>query len=260
MSWAAPRRWRIDLRGLVIPVALLVLAQAVSVLAHLQSDSVAPPSEIAVALFTALGDGLILRATYQTLGAAAAGLAIGFVIGLAAGLALGLSRLADRLMEFTVEAFRPIPSVALIPVAMLVYGFGYRMEIAIVAFASLWPVLIMTRAATAGVHARLREVSRLLGFGIVDHVRKIILPAVLPRVFVALRLVIGIALIVAVSVEIAANPLGLGYTMMVAEQSLHPDLMLALLVWIGLIGWTLNALFLQLQQRLFPIARAGSNG
>jgi NitT/TauT family transport system permease protein len=260
MSGASPRRWRFDLRGLVIPSALLVLAQAASVFAHLQSDSVAPPSDVAVALLTALGDGLILRATYQTLGAATAGLALGFVIGLSGGLALGLFRHADRLMEFSVEAFRPIPSVALIPVAMLLYGFGYRMEIAIVAFATLWPILIMTRAATVGVNTRLREVSRLLGFGFVDQVRKIILPAVLPRVFVALRLAIGIALIVAVSVEIAANPLGLGYTMMVAEQSLHPDVMLALLVWIGLLGWTLNALFLNVQKRLFPLSRLGGSG
>jgi NitT/TauT family transport system permease protein len=242
---------------LVIPAALLVLAQAASILAHLQSDSVAPPSAVAVALVAALGDGLILRATYQTLGAAAAGLTIGFMIGLSAGLALGLSRPADRLMEFTVEAFRPIPSVALIPVAMLLYGFGYRMEIAIVAFATLWPILIMTRTATVAVNTRLREVSRLLGFDFISHVRKIILPAVLPRVFVALRLAIGIALIVAVSVEIAANPLGLGYTMIVAEQSLHPDVMLALLVWIGLLGWALNGLFLNLQNRLFPASRFG---
>jgi NitT/TauT family transport system permease protein len=258
MNGIPPRWLRFELRGLVIPLALLVVAQVAWVLAHPQSDSVAPPSAVAVALVAALGDGLILHATYQTLGAAAAGLALGFAIGLSAGLLLGLSRPADRLMEFSVEAFRPIPSVALIPVAMLIYGFGYRMEIAIVAFATLWPILILTRAATAAVNKRLREVARLLGFGFVSQLRKIILPAVMPRVFVALRLAIGIALIVAVSVEIAANPLGLGYTMMVAEQSLHPDVMLALLVWIGLLGWILNALFLRLQKRLFPASRFGA--
>ena len=64
------------------------------------------------------------------------------------------SVVADRLMEFSVESLRPIPSVALIPVAMLTFGFGFRMEIAIVAFAAFWPVLILTRNAVAGIEPR----------------------------------------------------------------------------------------------------------
>jgi len=83
-----------------------------------------------------------------------------------------------------------------------------------------------------------------------------VLPAALPRIFVAFRLAAGIALIVAVTVEIAINPLGLGYAMMNAQQTLRPALMLALLVWIGLIGWGFNGLLLWMQNRLFgPAAR-----
>jgi NitT/TauT family transport system permease protein len=161
-------------------------------------------------------------------------------------------------MEFSIEAFRPIPSVALIPVAMLVYGFGYRMEIAIVAFATTWPMLLFTRAAVGSIEPRLVEVSRALGFGTLARVWKIILPAALPRIFMAFRLAVGIALIVAVTVEIAANPYGLGYAMMVAQQSLRPALMFAILIWIGLVGWLLNALMIWAQRRLFgPAAATG---
>ena len=79
------------------------------------------------------------------------------------------------------------------------------------------------------------------------------LPAIVPRLFVALRLGVAIALVVAVTVEIAANPHGMGYAMMIAQQSLDPALMLAWLFWIGVVGYAINAAALRLQQR---VARA----
>jgi NitT/TauT family transport system permease protein len=80
-------------------------------------------------------------------------------------------------------------------------------------------------------------------------------PAALPRIFVAFRLAAGIALIVAVTVEIAINPQGLGYGVMTAGQALRPELMLAFIVWIGLVGYGVNAALLAAQAVLF--ARAG---
>ena len=84
------------------------------------------------------------------------------------------------------------------------------MEIVIVAFACVWPILILSRAAVGGIEPRLMEVSRALRLSPADRVRKIIIPAALPRIFLAFRLAAGIALIVAVTVEIAINPIGLG--------------------------------------------------
>jgi NitT/TauT family transport system permease protein len=238
-------------RGAVVPVALVIAAELAAIAVDLKSDSLARPSDIIAAGFEAVGSGNLVRATGATLAAAAIGLGLGAVLGLAAGIVLGLSKIADRLMEFSVEAFRPIPSVALIPIAMLIWGFGYGMEIAIIAFATFWPVLILSRAAVGGIEPRLLEVSRALGLGFLARVGKIVLPAALPRIFVAVRLAVGIALIVAVTVEIAANPQGLGFVLMDAQQSLRPDLMFAYLVWVGIVGWSLNALMLWSQRRLF---------
>jgi NitT/TauT family transport system permease protein len=242
---------RIGWRGLVIPVGFVAIAEVAARATGWESSMLAAPSAIVAAFFTALADGTLAIATAQTLATSLAGLAIGAGFGLIIGLLLGLVRTVDRLMEFSIEAFRPIPAVALIPIALLVFGFGFRMEIAIVAFAAFWPILILTRAAVAGVEPRLIQVARALGFGVAARVWKIVLPAALPRIFVAFRLAAGIALIVAVTVEIAANPLGLGYNMMLAQQTLRPELMLALLVWLGIVGWALNHMLLWSQKRLF---------
>jgi NitT/TauT family transport system permease protein len=244
------------MKGFVVPVVLVLAAEIAAAAVDLHSDSLARPSAVALALAQALADGTIARATGETLTMALTGLAIGAALGLLGGVLLGLSRPADRLMVVSVEVFRPIPSVALIPIAMLVFGFGYRMELAIVAFATFWPMLILSRAAAASIEPRLLEVSRALGFGPAARLTKIVLPAALPRVFLALRLSAGIALVVAVTVEIAGNTLGLGYALMDAQQSLRPDLMFALLVWVGLVGWSLNTLLQWSQHRLFGPAAA----
>lgn len=237
-------------RALVVPAALVIAAELAVRLSGTTSDAVAAPSAVVLSLVKALSDGTMLLATRDTLAAAFAGLGLGAAIGLLGGLLFGLVKPLDRLMELTIEAIRPIPSVALIPIGMLLLGFGYRFEMAIVAYASIWPMLIMTRAAIAGIEPRLMEVSRALRLSIGQRLVKIILPAALPRIIIAFRLAAGFALVVAVTVEIAANPQGLGYGILIAQQSLDPALMLAYLLWIGLVGYALNALLSLAQQRM----------
>jgi ABC-type nitrate/sulfonate/bicarbonate transport system permease component len=238
-------------KAFLLPVAALALLEVWARAIHLQSDSLAPPSAVAAALAEAFKDGSVLTATRDTLISAFAGLAIGGAVGLAFGIALGIFRIFDRLMEVTIEAIRPIPSIALLPIALIALGFGYRMEIVIVAFACVWPILILSRAAVGGIEPRLIEVSRAMRLSPADRVRKIIIPAALPRIFLAFRLAAGIALIVAVTVEIAINPIGLGAAIMTAQQALRPDLMLAYLVWIGVVGYALNTGLLLAQRHLF---------
>ena len=238
-------------KALLLPVAALVALEIWARAIHLQSGSLAPPSAVAAALVGAFQDGSILIATRDTLVPAFAGLSIGGAIGLAFGIALGIFHVFDRLMEVTIEAIRPIPSIALLPIALIALGFGYRMEIVIVAFACIWPILVLSRAAVGGIEPRLMEVSRALRLSPADRVRKIIIPAALPRIFLAFRLAAGIALIVAVTVEIAINPIGLGAAIMTAQQALRPELMLAYLLWIGIVGYLLNTGLVVAQNHLF---------
>eukprot|EP01031_Cornospumella_fuschlensis_P021597 gene21597-26457_t len=108
----------------------------------------------------------------------------------------------------------------------MVFGFGYAMEMSIVAKTCLFTTLIFTRAAVQGVEPRLLEVARVLKLSRLASVTKIVLPAALPQIFVAFRLAAGSALIVAVTVEITLNPQGLGFGIMTAQQALRPDLMM----------------------------------
>jgi len=239
------------LKGALLPVVLLILWEVGMRTHNVQSDSLAAPSQIVVAFWNAILDGTIARRTGETLRAALIGLALGGGCGLILSIVIGLVPPVARLMQFSIEVLRPVPAVALIPIAILTLGFGYGMEISLVAFATFWPVLIYGHAAITNIDAQLIDLSRVLRLSTTARITKIILPATLPRFFVAFRLAMAVSLIVAVTVEIAANPLGIGNELMTAAQSLHPDLMFAMVLWIGLIGWALNAGLLFAQRRLF---------
>jgi sulfonate transport system permease protein len=237
-------------RAFVFPAVLLGLLEAWARTVGRGSDAVAPPSAALRAWVGAVGDGSLLAATGFTLGSAALGLAIGTLGGVLLGTVLGLVPRAARAGFLSIELLRPIPSVALIPLAMLVFGFGLRLELSVVAFATFWPMLVLAQAAARQVEPRLLEVARALQLSPTERFAKIVLPAMVPRLFVALRLGVAIALVVAVTVEIAANPHGMGYTLMIAQQSLDPALMLAWLFWIGAVGYAVNAGALWLQRRV----------
>ena len=238
------------LRPAVFPVLVLGLLEAWARTIGHGSDAIAPPTAAIEALAGAMHDGSLLRGTAFTLGAAALGLVLGSLPGIAIGTVLGLSRRATAASFLSVELFRPIPSVALIPLAMLAFGFGLGMEVSVVAFATFWPMLILSQAAARQVEPGWLEVARALQLGRADRLTKVVLPAMVPRLFVALRLGVAIALVVAVTVEIAANPNGMGYAMMIAQQSLEPALMLAWLFWIGVVGYAVNAATLAMQRRV----------
>ena len=235
-------------RGAVVPLLLMAALELATRTLAPGSDAVAPPSAALRAGWAAALDGSLWQATLFTLGSAGTGLALGAALGMALGTVLGLSRRAAAVGSLTVELLRPVPSVALIPLALLVFGFGPSMEVAVVAFATLWPMLVLTQAAVRQVEPQLLELSAALQLTAWQRAWLIVLPAMLPRLFVALRLGVAVALVAAVTVEIAANPQGMGYAMMIAQQSLDPALMLAWLGWIGVVGYGLNAAALWLQQ------------
>jgi ABC-type nitrate/sulfonate/bicarbonate transport system permease component len=239
------------LKGAVVPLAALVVWEAGARYFGIASDTLSAPSAIFKALVAGFADGSLVGATVETLLAAAGGLAVGAGLGLAAGIVLGLFPAVSKLSLLTVEFLRPVPAIALVPICLLIFGFGYPLEIAVVGFACFFPILVLTEQAIAQLPRGLFEVSTVLRLGFIGNLVKIVLPACLPRIFVAFRLAAGIALIVAITVEIVANPMGLGSRLMRAAQSLRPADMFATLFWVGMVGWMTNALLVAVEKRFF---------
>lgn len=190
------------------------------------------------------------RAALGTLGVWAAGLAAATVLGGAAGIALALLPWLERITRPLIEFMRPIPSVALIPVALIVIGLGFRMEVTLIAFASIWPVLFNTKAGVEGVDPRYVETGRILGLGPAPIVLRIVLPAALPAMATGVRTAAAIALVLAITVEMLAGQKGLGFFLQFAALNGQFAQMWAGTMFAGLLGIALNALFLTAERRV----------
>lgn len=236
--------------GLLFPALILALWEILARADVLSADGFSSIGRILPAAAQQLADGTMLQRTWETLSASAVGWAMAAAIGIPLGLLLGLAPPLERLLSVTIEALRPVPSAALIPIALLIFGFGLQMSAAVAAFAAVWPVIIFTTAAARGVEPRLLELARALGFGAAARLWRFALPAALPGIAVGLRIALGIAIVVTVTVEIAANPRGLGYAMITAQQSLRTEVMYAYLFWIGIVGWLINLAITAAERRL----------
>jgi NitT/TauT family transport system permease protein len=250
------RRW---MQALALPGLVLLSWEIAFHTGVLRFESLSHPAAIAAAGWGALLDGTLAAATVQTFKTALFGLLIGSLAALALGIVLGLFPTLEAVMAPSLDAVRPVPAVALLPLALLLFGFGVRFEASIVAFGCFWPVLLMTIAAVRSIDARLLEVGELLEAPPVFRVLRLILPAAIARIFLGIRIAAGIALALAITVEIAANPYGLGYAMVTASQAFNSSLLWAELLWVGIVGWSFNLLLVSCEQRwLARYAVAGS--
>ncbi|WP_433797205.1 ABC transporter permease [Actinoplanes sp. CA-252034] len=198
------------LKGLA---GLLVLAGLWDVLrlVHLLPPTATPAGrDVAAALASPEVRGGLAAAVGHTVTAWAAGVLLAAVVGIAAGLATGLSRWADAASRVVVDFLRPIPAVALIPVAIVVAGIGVPMQALLVAFACLWPLLISTRFGVRDVDPMLVETGRVLGASGARLIATVTVPAAAPAIRTGLRTAAGLGIVVAVAVELVTGSPGLG--------------------------------------------------
>jgi NitT/TauT family transport system permease protein len=208
------------------------------------------PSVIDIARSGVENAGDLGRAALGTLGVWAAGLTLATILGAAAGIALALVPWLERITRPLIEFMRPSPSVALIPVALIVIGLGFRMEVTLITFASVWPVLFNAKAGVESVDPRFVETGRILGLGRTAIVLRIVLPAALPAIATGVRTAAAIALVLAITVEMLAGQKGLGFFLQFAALNGQFAQMWAGTMFAGLLGLALNTIFLSTERRV----------
>ncbi|MET9970214.1 ABC transporter permease [Streptomyces sp. NPDC006356] len=219
--------------GLVSLVAAYELLRLVGVLPSASAPGV--PS-IGSALVSGLADGTLTGPLGDTAQAWALGLAVATAIGLPLGMVTGLSRWADSVTGVAVEFLRPVPAVALIPVGIVVFGLEIGLQVFLVAFATVWPVLIGSRHGVRTVDPLLIDSARALGQSRARVLYRVVVPASVPAFATGLRTAAGIGVVVAVAVEIVSGSPGLGYHLNSAQQSGRVTDAFAAVLLAGLFG------------------------
>lgn len=211
-------------------------------------------------LYDLVVGGEIPSALLVTLERMAIGYALAAVVGIAIGLAMGRFRFAHNLLEPLIELVRPIPSPAYIPIAILFLGIESTMKVVLIFVATLFPIIVNTYAGVRGVSAALVDTGRTFGLSQFQSVRQIVIPAASPMIFAGLRISLAIALILAVISEMVAGNDGAGYFILYSQQSFQIPEMYAGILSLAVMGYTLNRLFLLVEQRVIGWHEQGRGG
>ena len=167
-----------------------------------------------------------------------------------AGLLIGSSRWAYRAFRVPIEFLRPIPSVALIPLAVLIYGTGLESKVFLAAFASFWPLLIQTIYGVQDVDPVATDTARAFGLGRFERMWRVTVPSAVPYIATGIRISSAVALILAVTAELVIGSAGLGREINTASSGGNIDLMYALIIATGLLGWALNLAATAVEKRV----------
>jgi ABC-type nitrate/sulfonate/bicarbonate transport system permease component len=244
---ADPRTWGPPAAGIA---TALLLAEAASRTELLPSAYFPPVSRTVVTLAGELGRGGFWAAVGHTLQGWALGLCLAAVLAVPAGMAIGTSAVRYRACRMLIEFLRPIPSVALIPLAILVYGIGLESKVFLAAFAAFWPLLIQTVYGMQDVDPVALDTARVFGLRRSERLTRVVLPSAVPYVATGLRISSTVALILAVTAELVIGSAGLGREINAARAGGATDLMYALIIVTGLVGWGLNGIFSRVERRV----------
>jgi len=228
------------LLGAVGLLAVLVAWQIASITGALSPNAVPPPTEVAQAFVDLLGSSDFWTALVSSVAAAGIGVVLVIVIAVPIAMAIHRSMTFRESTWFLIEFLKPIPPVALIPLAILLWGPTKAVEVALVAFAALWPMLTQLVYGLREVSGTALEVSRVYRFTPWQRTTRIVLPSLTPFAMTGLRISVTMALVVAIVTEYIVGVPGLGSMLATSQVNGLLDIMYALIVAMGLLGLAFN--------------------
>ena len=236
------------LRGL-LPLVVLLAAWQLGV--PEASPYFPPPSTWVPALVKLWNNGELFPATVATVVTAFVALGVATALGTLLGCLVGASARTDRALGPVFELLRATPPAAMVPVATLLLGYDEKMKVTVVTFAAIWAVLLNTRAGVQQLDPALLESARSLQLSRFQRLRKVILPALLPSVFLGVRVAAPIVLVITLLVEILTQVDGLGGLIATSQRTFRSAQVYALIVVAGLISLLINALVASLERYTF---------
>ncbi len=241
--------------GLVVPIVVLALWQAVAMLGWVNPQVLPSPLavlkkwiEYALPLQPHTGgswlawafSGELIVDSLTSMYRVVVGFAIGAGLALPLGLAMGASRHAYAWFNPLVQILRPIPPIAYIPLAILWFGLGNPPAVFLIALGAFFPVLMNTIAGVRHVDGIYLRAARNLGAGQGTLFLRVILPAAVPYILSGVRIGIGTAFIVVIVSEMIAVNNGLGFRILEAREYFWSDKIMAGMITIGMLGLAID--------------------
>ncbi|MDB5998774.1 MAG: ABC-type nitrate/sulfonate/bicarbonate transport system, permease component [Rhizobacter sp.] len=240
--------WRRAAVELALPLVLFV---AVLVVSAIWSNFYFPPLAEVLKRFDTLWLGHRFESdVLPSLARLVGGYAIACIAGVGIGVPIGMFRPLRQAAEPVLEFFRAIPPPALIPVLVMLAGFGDTMKVAVIATGSIWPILLNTVEGVKGADSVLDETCRTYQIKGAGRLWHFVLPSAMPQIIVGMRVGLSIGIILMVISEMFAATNGLGAAIIVFQRSFEIPEMWSGVLMLGLFGFVLSALFRLFERRV----------
>lgn len=175
---------------------------------------------------------------------------IATIITVPLGLMIGRNKFLYSLFMPLINLLRPLPSSAIIPLAIIFLGIGLEMKLFVIVFGCSWPILINTIDGAIGIEPMFLRTSKILGLSKFDRLKNIFIPATLPAIFTGLRISIAIAFILTITVEMIVGTNGIGYFIIDKERSFKFPEMYGGILCLGVLGIIINNTFNLIDRRI----------
>lgn len=210
------------------------------------------PTAVASAAAKMIASGELWQYLSQSLVVLFAGLALSSLFGIALGLIMARFWAIDIALDTYITALYSIPSVALVPVLVLWFGFETTAKTAVVFLFTFFPIVINTYQGVKNVDKHLLEVGRAFRCNESQLWSHIVLPAALPFIVAGLRLAIGRGLIGMVLADLYTAITGIGYLIARYASIYRTDAMFVPVVTLGVLGITLTGILRLIERRVAP--------
>ena len=211
-----------------------------------------PPWSVAEALLELAQELELFQNAAISLGRMLLSLSVASLLAIPLGFFMGRSRIAEEMIDPVVEGLRPISGIAWIPLALFIFGIGNALPVFIMTYAAFFPILLGTIAGVRGVDRRLVDAARTMGVPRATIVTRVIVPAAIPPLLVAVRLGTAAAWTAVVAAELIGAPSGLGYAIEWYRGLLMTPKVMAYIATIGILGFACDALLRRLNRTLTP--------
>ncbi|WP_020573941.1 ABC transporter permease [Actinopolymorpha alba] len=218
------------------PVLLLAAWVVTSAVGILDARTLSPPWTVVTTAGELIADGRLQSNLTTSLTRAVIALVIGVAAGVVLALAAGLSRIGEALIDGPVQIKRAIPSLALIPLAIIWFGIGEGMKVTMIVLSVFVPVYINTHASLRGIDSRYAELAETVGLRRWEFIWRVALPGSLPGFFTGLRISVTVSWLALVVVEQINATSGIGYLMSQARNYGQTDVIVVGLVVYALFG------------------------
>jgi sulfonate transport system permease protein len=209
----------------------------------------AAPSSVAVTFWSMTVSGELPVNLLVSLLRAAGGLAIGLTVGSSLALVAGLSKRGELAVDPPMQMLRTLPALALSPLLIVWLGIGEAAKLALIAFATSFPVYLNLYNGVRGVDVKLVEAARAFGLTTTEVIRDVILPAALPSFLVGLRYALSVSVLILVAAEQINAQAGLGYLINNARDFMRTDILVVCLMVYALLGLGADFIVRNLERR-----------